>query len=65
MRTLRLGRVEDAVFAHDAGDYLTSEVDLRQAIETASVHCRPGGVAVFVPDHVWESFAEGVESGRS
>ena len=63
MRTLRLGRVFDAVFVHDAVDYLTSEADLRQAIETAFVHCRPGGVAVFAPDHVRENFAEGVEVG--
>jgi SAM-dependent methyltransferase len=63
MRTLRLGRVFDAVFVHDAVDYLTREADLRQAIETAFVHCRPGGVAVFAPDHVREKFAEGVDTG--
>lgn len=63
MRTLRLGRVFDAVFVHDAVCYLTTRADLRQAIETAFVHCRPGGVAVFAPDHVRENFAEGVETG--
>lgn len=63
MRTLRLGRVFDAVFVHDAVDYLTRETDLRQAIETAFLHCRPGGVAVFAPDHVRENFAEGVDTG--
>ena len=63
MRTLRLGRVFDVVFVHDAVDYLAEEGDLRQAIETAFVHCRPGGVAVFAPDHVKETFAEGVETG--
>ena len=56
MRTLRLGRAFDAVFIHDAIDYMTSEGDLRQAIETAFVHCRPGGIAVFVPDHTTETF---------
>ena len=50
MRTVRLGRTFDAVFIHDAIDYMTTEDDLRRAIETAFVHCRPGGVAVFVPD---------------
>lgn len=35
MRTVRLGRTFDAVFVHDAVDYMTSEADLRQAIETA------------------------------
>ncbi|MDQ3642723.1 MAG: class I SAM-dependent methyltransferase [Actinomycetota bacterium] len=56
MRTVRLGRTFDAVFVHDAVDYMVSEVDLRQAIETAFVHCRPGGVAVFVPDAIRETF---------
>jgi hypothetical protein len=30
--------------------------DLRAAMETAFVHCRPGGVALFVPDFVRERF---------
>src|SRR5262245_41966212 len=34
MRTLRLGRTFDVVFIHDAISYLTSEDDLRAAIET-------------------------------
>jgi SAM-dependent methyltransferase len=56
MRTVRLGRVFDAVLVHDAVDYVTSEADLRQVIETAFTHCRPGGIAVFVPDHTAETF---------
>jgi SAM-dependent methyltransferase len=56
MRTIRLGRTFDAVLVHDAIDYMTSEEDLRQVIETAFVHCRPGGLAVFVPDHVADTF---------
>ena len=56
MRTVRLGRTFDAVFVHDAVDYMTSEVDLRRAVETAFAHCRPGGIAVFVPDCTRESF---------
>jgi SAM-dependent methyltransferase len=56
MRTIRLGRTFDAVLVHDAVDYMTSEADLRQVIETAFVHCRPGGIALFVPDHVAETF---------
>lgn len=50
MRTVRLGRTFDAVFVHDAIDYMTTEEDLRQAIETAYVHCGPGAIVVFVPD---------------
>ena len=45
MRDVRLGRTFDAVFVHDAIDYMTTEADLCKAIETAFVHCRPGGVA--------------------
>src|SRR5437660_1057975 len=63
MRTLRLGRTFDAVFAHDAISYLTSQEDLRQAMETAFVHCRPGGVALFAPDHLRETFSEGTDHG--
>jgi SAM-dependent methyltransferase len=56
MRDVRLGRTFDAVFVHDAVNYMITEADLAKAIETAFVHCRPGGVAVFVPDHVAEAF---------
>ena len=61
MRTVRLGRTFDAVFVHDAVDYMVTEADLRQAMETAFVHCRPGGVAVFIPDDTKESFVEGTD----
>jgi SAM-dependent methyltransferase len=63
MRTIRLGRTFDAVFVHDAVDYMTSEADLRQVIETAFAHCRPGGVAVFVPDHTAETYEPGTGYG--
>lgn len=56
MRTLRLGELFDAVFIHDAIDYMTTLEELRQALETAFMHCKPGGVAMFVPDHVRETF---------
>jgi len=56
MRTLRLGSEFDAVFVHDAIDYMATRDDLRAAMETAFVHCRPGGVALFVPDFVRERF---------
>lgn len=65
MRTVRLGRTFDAVFVHDAVDYMTSEADLRQAIETAFVHCRAGGVAVFVPDNTTETFESTSDHGGS
>jgi ubiquinone/menaquinone biosynthesis C-methylase UbiE len=63
MRSLRLGRTFDAVYVHDAVVYLTTEDDLRQAMETAFLHCRPGGVAVFAPDCVRETFEESTDHG--
>jgi SAM-dependent methyltransferase len=63
MRTLRLGRTFDVVFVHDAVTYLTSEDDLKQAMVTAFVHLRPGGVALFAPDFVRETFVPGTEHG--
>jgi SAM-dependent methyltransferase len=63
MRTLRLGRTFDAVLVHDAVMYMTTEDDLRAAVETAAVHLRPGGVAVLVPDVVHETFSPGVAHG--
>jgi trans-aconitate methyltransferase len=63
MRDLRLEREFDAVFVHDAVDYMVEEADLRRAVETAFVHCRPGGVAVFVPDYTAETFAPATEHG--
>lgn len=63
MRTLRLGRTFDAVFVHDAIMYLTTEDDLAQAMATAFVHLRPGGVAIFAPDHVRENFSPKTEHG--
>ena len=56
MRTLRLGRTFDVVFVHDAVSYLTTERDLRAAIETAAVHARPGGVVILIPDATTEIF---------
>lgn len=63
MRTVRLDRLFDAVLVHDAVMYLTTEADLRQAMTTAFVHCRPGGVALFVPDYVRETFVPGTDHG--
>jgi SAM-dependent methyltransferase len=63
MRTVRLGRAFDCVFVHDAVVYMTTESDLKRAVETAFVHCRPGGAALFAPDHVRESFRASTRHG--
>lgn len=65
MRSIRLGRDFDAVFIHDAIDYMTTADDLRRAIDTAFVHCRPGGVALLAPDHVREIFRPATDHGGS
>lgn len=58
MRALRLERQFDAVFVHDAVDYMTTQGDLTRALTTAYQHCRPGGLAVFMPDDIRETFEE-------
>ena len=63
MRNIRLERVFDAVFIHDAITHMTTEQDLRSAIETAFVHCKPGGAALFCPDYISENFRSGTEQG--
>ena len=63
MRTVRLGRTFDVVFVHDAVTYLTTEADLHQAMAAAFVHLRPGGVAIFAPDHVRETFVAETRHG--
>jgi trans-aconitate methyltransferase len=65
MRTIRLDREFDAVFIHDAIDYMTSAKELAAAVETAFIHTRPGGVALFCPDHIRESFKPSTEHGGS
>ncbi len=63
MRALRLGRTFDAVLVHDAVSYLLAEDDLLRAMETAFVHARPGGAALFVPDCTRETFRPRTEHG--
>lgn len=63
MRNVRLEQQFDAVFIHDAITYMTSEDDLQQAMMTAYIHCRPGGAALFAPDHVRETFQPSTDHG--
>jgi SAM-dependent methyltransferase len=63
MRTVRLGRLFDAVFVHDAVVYMTSTDELRAAMTSAFEHCEPGGVALFAPDHVTETFRPTTDHG--
>jgi SAM-dependent methyltransferase len=63
MRTVRIGRQFDAVFVHDAVCYMATEDDLRQAIATAYIHCKPGGAVLFAPDYVAENFQAATDHG--
>jgi SAM-dependent methyltransferase len=63
MRNVRLGRLFDAVFIEDAIAYMSTEYDLHRAIETAFVHCRPGGAALFCPDYITETFQSSTRHG--
>src|SRR6202171_2032840 len=63
IRTLRLGRRFDAVFVHDAICHMTTEADLRSVMDTPFEHLRPGGVALFAPDFVRETFVEYTDHG--
>ncbi|MDX9719895.1 MAG: class I SAM-dependent methyltransferase [Myxococcota bacterium] len=65
MRSVRLGRVFDCVLVHDAVSYMSSRGDLSSAIATAFVHTAQGGVALFQPDFVAETFEPGAETGGS
>lgn len=56
MRSVRLGRTFDVVAIHDAVNYMTTESDLRAAMVTAAEHLNPGGVALFAPDCIRETF---------
>jgi SAM-dependent methyltransferase len=63
MRTIRLDQEFDSVFIHDAIDYLLSLTDLHRAIESAFIHCRNGGVALFAPSYVKETFRPSTKHG--
>src|ERR1700682_1742500 len=63
IRTVRLGRTFDAVYVYDAICHMTTEADLRAVMQTAHEHLRPGGVALFAPDFVRETFVENTDHG--
>ena len=56
MRTVRLGKLFDAVLIHDAIGYMLTENDMRAAFDTARAHLRPGGVFITTPDDFTETF---------
>ncbi|MGM0431575.1 MAG: class I SAM-dependent methyltransferase [Spirochaetota bacterium] len=65
MRSFRFGRTFDCLLIHDAVNHMRSQDDLIQTIETASIHTNPGGVALFQPDYISETFTPGTNIGGS
>lgn len=63
MRSIRLGTLFDAVLVHDAVMYMTTGETLLQAMTTASMHCRPRGAVLVLPDFVRETFHAGIHHG--
>ncbi|MEQ9398709.1 MAG: DUF429 domain-containing protein [Longimicrobiales bacterium] len=63
MRSVRLGRVFDCVFVHDAVSYMTTGADLHALMQTVRAHCRPGGAVLVAPDWVRERFEPETGSG--
>jgi SAM-dependent methyltransferase len=58
MRTLRLGRLFDAVMVADSINYLCNEEDLRAVFQTAFAHLRPGGVFCTYSEEIPENFVQ-------
>lgn len=44
---------------------MTTKHDLRLALQTAFLHCAPGGLALLVPDYVRETFEPFIDHGGS
>jgi SAM-dependent methyltransferase len=65
MRTIRLNERFDAVVVHDAIDYLLTEDDVEQMLDTAAEHLVDGGRLVLVPDGIADTFRPGTTSGGS
>jgi trans-aconitate methyltransferase len=63
MRSIRLERTFDAVFIHDAIAYITTVGDLEAVFNTVRIHLQEGGVALFCPDHIRETFVESTDHG--
>jgi len=59
MRSVRLEKTFNAVFIHDAIDYMLSEQDVRATLNTAAAHLKPGGLCVIAPTYTRENFVDG------
>jgi SAM-dependent methyltransferase len=58
MRTVRLGKVFDAVAILDSVNYMLTEADLRAAFQTVVAHLKPGGVFITIVEQTCETFRQ-------
>jgi SAM-dependent methyltransferase len=63
LKEIQLNKQFDAVFVHDAINYMTTEKDLLKALQNCAKHCRPHGVVLVVPDFFKETFASSTHHG--
>lgn len=63
MRLLRLNRLYDRVLIHDAIMYARTAEMLKATLQTAALHCKPGGLVILLPDFVRESFEPDTDTG--
>ncbi len=65
MRTVDVGSTFDAVFVHDAIDYMVRLDDLRAVVDNAARHLRPGGALLLLPDDTRETFQPSTDCSGS
>ena len=63
MRTCGCNGQIRCVFIQDAISYIKTVEDLRRTLETAFIHCKKGGVALFAPDYTRETFKPSTRHG--
>jgi ubiquinone/menaquinone biosynthesis C-methylase UbiE len=63
MRNFRLERQFDSVFVQDAVSHITNPEDLSLVMKSAFIHCKGGGVVLFAPDYVRETFKPSTQHG--
>ena len=63
MRDIRLDRLFDLVFIHDAIMHITTEQDLEKVFRTAKAHLKEDGVLFIAPDFFKETFTPGTSHG--
>jgi len=63
MRDVDLGETFDAVFIQDAIGYMSTEAELRAAVQSAARHARPGGAVLLAPDDTTEIFTPSTSHG--